>query len=1250
MKRGFLLSLDALIAITLLLTVSLFLAGLSFTYASPEIRYQRYYYAGKDLTNVLEKTKMGALSDMINLSKYYLNQDDMNRTILDVIGSFWAEGNTSYARNLTNDIFEKVTGRTGLNYEVSFNGESIYASAGNYSDFLARLSTIVSGYEKTRPVNGYLAKVYMAKVGKTNSEFIYFGGYEGDGNLTKVIALPVDVNVTSAYLELNAGNNFTLYVNGNFSGTYAKVSSNFSSDNWSVCSPPNPAYCHYFAAGDNVIRLNFTTNQSGYVGGGYLKVTYRTSELTEYSQGGENATGEYGFPGIHGIINLYSSFYVPGTLKNVSVLLHYNNNLSLNNQGIPVYFVIGSKEIYRSNATGEITIDIPESNISGAFGGKSNLTKILSNATIPIRFGTDTFAFKSGEGTSDSVLITDVSGSMDTCDVQSSSCLYADCNSASDCQNRRIDVAKDVDMEFVNMILNYTGNRVGLVSYTTATGATHELSNNSVSLIAQINGYSPQISTCISCGIANATNSIAISKFTKTVVASKTEWLYNASFPSSNPPAINGSGWTWQNYSDSGWQSGQAIIGFETSAYSPNINTNIGNNGGDYYFRKHFNLSGDEAVDYAELYALSDDSAEIYLNGHLISNDTKKHNATYWNIGNNSFYDDFESYYASGANRLTYNEINVSPGYWIVNGSGSRRIYLMANQAGYPAHSGTDVLVFRNMNPYGFAETKLNLSGKSNMSLSYWWRAGSDPFDAGEYADVWLWDGAWHQVMTYAFNHSYGEYHYDEIDLSGYDMVSNFTVRFGARSSNDNERFYIDDVRIKERTIVNGSYFMNGDNVVSVKLKNSDNLAAKFDMELNATMKRYKAILVMSDGLANQCLPGVSCSDVTASEQAILKACEARENYSTQVYAVAFGIQADVDTLKKIACWNCSANNWISGCNRFHNSTNADELEQIYKDIAKDIANASYAAQVFNFTGNISLGSILYPDSLISFNYSSVVRAPDYGEITLNFESPRLRASTGENTTTDNATGTKEGWFFIPGDTEVSTEILDSKITSYSSYYWTDRLWVNSSNTPNQNWTRVYWLGNYSSDYEKLGDPYVIQIPPNLLKANGNNSFKIGTGLSPSPLYDGKGASPDDRVIYTLGIKGIGLTQYSDVFPKAKGSTVTIYYDSNGDNVPESYKVVEIGSDPDDVFDPENDSIDNGFMKLIDTMNFINDLNSGIVDLNHTASGPSGTSDGSSNNPIDLEITEDVDFKSDFISQISSMWGPAIMEVKIWGG
>ena len=838
-----------------------------------------------------------------------------------------------------------------------------------------------------------------------------------------------------------------------------------------------------------------------------------------------------------------------------------------------------------------------------------------------------------------------------SCDVQTSECLHDDCNEASGCQNRRIDVAKDVDKEFVNAILNYTGNRAGLVSYHTVVDEIHPLSNDSASLISQIEGYDAGGWTCTSCGIRVSRDMIVDSRIVNSAVSSKSTWLYNTGYPSGGPPDdANGTSWTEHNYTDSGWSQGQAILGFENVSYSPNVDTDIEDNGGNYFFRKHFSVADANSVRFGEVFVLSDDNAEIYINGKLVDNDAEEHPAEYWNRGGAVFHDDFESYYASGDNRLYYNEINVSPGYWIVDGtpSGDKEIYIMADYPGYPSHGGTDVLVFRDMDEYGYAETSMDLSGESDHVLSYWWAMGPNEIENGDYSDVWIWDGDWHEVRSRNLSYVYGGYVKDEIDLSGYNMIDNFTLRFGVEmesgwfDSGDNERFYVDDVKVsRKRVYVDKSYFRSGDNVIAVKLRNNDGESAKFDLALNLTEDRYEAILVMSDGFANR------PPELNASQDAVERACETRDEYGMEMYVVAFGMGADVSTLERVACWNCSAKDWISGCDRFYNSSSAEELKEIYKDIASDIANATYQAQIFNVSGNVSLDNILYPDSFISFNYTPIVSTLEYGEVTLKFESPRLRDSTGEAMITDNTTGTKEGWFTIPSNTEVVTKVLDSKITSYSSYYWTDRLWVNSSNTPGQNWTRIYWLGNYSDEYEKLGDPYIIQIPPNLLRPGGNNSFRIGTGLYPL-LEGGIGGSPDDRVIYTLGITGVGLTEYSDVFPKARGSRPVIYYDADGDNIPESYVTVEVGHEPNDIFDPENDSIDNGFVKLIDKINFIVDLNPNVADFTHNQTGPTGNGDGSPNNPIDLEITEDVKFQSDYISRIPSLWGPATMEVRVW--
>jgi hypothetical protein len=1223
MKRGFLLSLDALVAISLLVMISMFLVGLSYTYSSPDLRYQRYYYAGKDVVNLFEQTRMDSVSFLPVVQDYLargvLDEEDMNRTILDVVGSFWAAGNQSYAENLTSGIVNAILSNTAYGFEILMNGESIYQNGSLDPDYVTRLTTIVSGYEKDKPVNGYVAKVYMTKVRKTGMDFSYFGGYVGDGNVTRLITLPGDANVTSVYLEMNVGNNFTLYINGQDAGSYVKTVGNFSADKWTVCSETvNPSYCSYFGGGNNSVHVNFTGSGIDYIGGGYLKTAYRTSDLTgtDYIYTGNTTVGKYWFPGIKGLINLYSSFYVPGTLRNISVRLHYLNNLTMNNVSIPLYFLIGSEEMLRTNETGERDVYIPDEYISGIFGGKPNLTKILSNATIPIRFGTETFEFIEGIGRSDSVLITDRSGSMITCDVQSE-CMPGICDVSPPCYRRRINVAKEVGEEFVDTMLSYKGNRVGLTAYGDSVCSYHNLTNDSVSLNSRIDTYGSDCGyTCISCGINKAGEILKTQRAEKTIIAEKGNWLYNATYPFGDPPDdANGTSWTEINYTDSGWDEGQAMLGFENAPYSPDIDTDIGDNGGNYHFRKQFNMS-DLDVESAGLYVLSDDRAEVYLNGYLIDNDTQEHNATYWNRPGVDFSDGFED-----------GDING----WVTGGDAD---WYADNSE---SHNGSWSAASGNIGDDETTWIRRDVNGPAE--ITFWWKVDSrnNRDWLYYYVDGYVQDGIsgnedWQQKS-------------DFIPSGTHTVEWRYTKNSGGRGA---DKGWIDDVVVVKKIDVDTSYFVKGKNVIAVRLHNDDNGSAKFDLKLKITESRYKAMLVMSDGSANRCIPGWDCGDENAKQEAVDKACEAREVYNFKVYAVAFGGGADQTTLRRIACWNCSANDWIPGCDKFYNSSNAEELKDIYREIAEDIANATYEAQIFNVTGNISLENILYPDSYISFNYTPIVRTLEYGEITMKFESPRLRDSTGETLITDNTTGTKEGWFTIPSNTEVVTKVLDSKITSYSSYYWTDRLWVNSSNTPGQNWTGVYWLGNYSDEYELLGDPYVIQIPPNLLRPGGNNSFKIGTGIYPSPVKDGLGGSPDDRVIYAVGVTGVGLTEYSDVFPKAKGSRVTIYYDTNGDNIPDKYVIVEVGPNPDDIFDPENDSIDNGFMKLIDTLNFISDLNPNVVDFTHNATGPTGSGDGSPGNPIDLEITEEVKFHSDFISHIYSLWGPATMEVRVW--
>ena len=1123
MKRGFVLSLDALVAITILLILAIFLAAMSFSFYSPELEYERLYYAGKDMLAVMQEAKVSSLSDFDSIQYYesigVITEDDMNKTLLEVIGSLWVSQNATlqdYARNITQDVMQTLL-PSKFGHEIVMDNSTIYKNGTiQQNSFLSRFSTIVSGFQTGKPVSGYVASAYMTRIRKTTSSYIYFGGYVGDGNITRIVMLPDDADVFNVYMEFDAGNNFTLYVNGNYSGHYVPTEGNLTASNWTVCD--SNITCANFTSGTNVITLNFTdSSENNYIGGGFIRLDYNTSKAYTLLINITNntATQRYYFPGIHGLINIFSSIYVPGSLKNMTMFLHYKNNITVNNTGVPVFVNLGGERIYSSSELGDINITLNNTYLSQIL----NYTR-LSNKTIPLRFGTESFLIRAGVGTSDTILITDVSGSMDTCDVNSE-CSAGICDTSEPCHRERINVAKDTDKQFVDTVLNVTGNRVGIVAYrnTIVEDWTKDLTQDKDMLDNTIDQYGPSGSTCICCGINRAADMLTASPYKDVVIPEKSEWFYNTSYPSSEPPLdINGSDWKNESYNDSTWSNGTAILGFENTPYSPNVDTDIGNNGGNYYFRKHFTLSRVNEIEFGDLYVLSDNRVEVYLNGHLVYNDTSNSTARYWNNLKIIFSDNFEDYYDSGANRLYSTEINRSPGYWIVDGTPSqdKEIFLMANYPWYPAHSGTDVLVFRDMDAYGYAETTLNLSGYTNPVLSYWWREGPNNMESYEYGDVRVWDGEWHRIAAYR----YGDvYHYVEKGLSEYNLNSEFKIRFGSRSSWDYERFYIDDVVVRENsTRINTSYLKNGDNVIAVKLYNNDSDSAKFDLKFEVQRRRYKSMLVMSDGQANvQCpLQGTGSS----IQDAIQAACDARDK-GIDVYSVAFGSDADEDTLKKIACWNCSANDWMEGesadhCSRYFHSSDADELEEIYRNIANKVANATYEAQIINVSGNIELDNILYPDSYIEYNYTPVQRL-DYGEISVNIESPPFG---GDITSPKNVT------IFL-----LNEKIIDAKVTSYSSQFWTDNVSVNTSKT-GWTWRNVFNLSEYGTTYYDLGDPFIVHIPVDLISPGENNSISIDTGAGPDYRT---GGSPDDRFIYTVSTKA--SVGYGEVFDTMENAT-----------------------------------------------------------------------------------------------------------------
>lgn len=84
--------------------------------------------------------------------------------------------------------------------------------------------------------------------------------------------------------------------------------------------------------------------------------------------------------------------------------------------------------------------------------------------------------------------------------------------------------------------------------------------------------------------------------------------------------------------------------------------------------------------------------------------------------------------------------------------------------------------------------------GRTGARLRFWWKAYS--FEAGETATAEIYDGVWRTVLTVVDGQDTNVYQYADIDLSGYQMVSNFQIRFRARMSNTADYFYVDDIQI----------------------------------------------------------------------------------------------------------------------------------------------------------------------------------------------------------------------------------------------------------------------------------------------------------------------------------------------------------------------------------------------------------------------------------------------------------------------
>ncbi len=365
------------------------------------------------------------------------------------------------------------------------------------------------------------------------------------------------------------------------------------------------------------------------------------------------------------------------------------------------------------------------------------------------------------------------------------------------------------------------------------------------------------------------------------------------------------------------------------------------------------------------------------------------------------------------------------------------------------------------------------------------------------------------------------------------------------------------------------------------------NLSVRWTGELS-NYSRKKAMLVMSDGEANTKIGDCGgCDSSGAKSETVQKACEANDLYGIRIYAVAFGNvgSAARNNLNQTAC--------CDDCSNFYTSNSSDELIEIYAKIAQSIAQITFQGQSLNISDLVR--NHMYADSYITFNYTP--QDPQFNKIPLSFETERFNNNI--------STGTL---IIYP-----NTSVLDAKVTSYSSNKWTDSLIVNGN--------QVYRLGDYGNDYQTLGDPFTVNIPANDI-ITGSNAITISTGTNTT---NSTGGSSDNRVIYTLLLNG--FADYSAVVAKSDGCAWTVSFEDGTATtikVPPNYNGADICSFSAKTYDT-NDAMDNTAYQLFSNLDIDKD---GKLDVN-----------------ID-ESNLNVDTLT--ISKVPSLWGPAILEVRVW--
>jgi hypothetical protein len=307
--KGIVFTLDAIIAFGIVIATVSSLTFIRSEVISPYITAQRLHVVSEDILGVLYNSNLGEIVNQTLLNKYVsdgtLEQEDLSKKTVDVIGALWSSNKTAEAKEVINDILEKFI-PSNIGYQIVINNEDIYNSSGSarpsLGDSFVIISSgrIISGYQKYKPVSGYVARSWATKIKKATTKIVpidlAWGGYADDrywyngyaplgerGNWSMILknfTLPDDANISSAFMQMSFDNDFAnISINGNQVFYGSSLRGQITETNLTS----------YLVTGVNRVNITFRNRDNDlahFHPGCYIKINYNTSDM----ESGSNET------------------------------------------------------------------------------------------------------------------------------------------------------------------------------------------------------------------------------------------------------------------------------------------------------------------------------------------------------------------------------------------------------------------------------------------------------------------------------------------------------------------------------------------------------------------------------------------------------------------------------------------------------------------------------------------------------------------------------------------------------------------------------------------------------------------------------------------------------------------------------------------------------------------------------------------------------------------------------------------------